>query len=258
MITWLLIERQRRRAAQLEARDRLLEVIHLNRTAEAGALSASFGHELSQPLAAIAISTETAVGMLKKGSAAELGPVLTDIQQANEHASAIMQHMRELLKRGKDSDLQEVDLNEVIANTLDVLLPTATKRNISTSANGMRQRLPVHGNRIQLQQVIINLATNAMDAMGNVPADARKLIIQTALAGDSRVEVSVSDSGTGIPNEKLSKIFDTFYTTKEHGTGLGLSIARTIIQACGGEIWAENGDAGGAVFRFTLPLIDTA
>jgi signal transduction histidine kinase len=95
-----------------------------------------------------------------------------------------------------------------------------------------------------------------MDAMAGVAAGARKLNIQTALVGGSSVEVSVSDTGTGISNQKLCKIFDTFYTTKEHGTGLGLSIARTIIEACGGKIWAENRDVGGAVFRFTLPLID--
>ena len=260
MITWLLIERRGRRIAELEARDRLMEVMHLNRTAEAGALSASFAHELSQPLAAIALNAETA-GRLLKGSSSELGKmeeVLADIQQANEHATKIMRHMRELLKRRTESDLEEFDLNEVITSALGVLLPEARKRNINMTANGIQRRLPVRGNRIHLQQVIINLAMNGMDAMVDVAAGARELIIQTTFAGESCAEVSVSDSGAGIPNQELSRIFNTFYTTKEHGTGLGLSIARTIIQACGGKIWAENRDVGGAVFRFTVPLIDMA
>jgi signal transduction histidine kinase len=166
--------------------------------------------------------------------------------------------MRELLKRQRESDLEAFDLNEAISNALYVIVPEGRKRNISVSANGMQQRLPVRGNRIHLQQVIINLATNGMDAMADVAAGSRKLDIQTALIGESNVEVSVSDSGTGIPDQKLGKIFETFYTTKEHGTGLGLSIARTIVQACGGRIWAENQALGGAVFRFTLPLIDEA
>jgi signal transduction histidine kinase len=258
MITWLLIERRGRRAAELEARDRLMEVLHLNRTAEAGALSASFAHELSQPLGTIALNAETAVRLLK-GPPSELGKLeelLADIQQANDHASEVMRHMRELLKRRRESDLEAFDLNEAISNALHVLVPEAKKRSISVSTNGIQQRLPVRGNRIHLQQVIINLATNGMDAMTDVAAGARKLDFHTALIGESSVEVSVSDSGTGIPNQKLSKIFETFYTTKDHGTGLGLSIARTIVEACGGKIWAENQVMGGAVFRFTLPLID--
>ena len=96
---------------------------------------------------------------------------------------------------------------------------------------------------------------NAMDAMTDTALDARKITIQTGLAGESIVEVSVSDSGTGIPEHKLSEIFETFYTTKEQGTGLGLSIARTIIETYDGKIWAENQAGGGAVFRFTLPSI---
>jgi signal transduction histidine kinase len=260
MITWLLIERRGRRTAELEARDRLMEVLHLNRTAEAGALSASFAHELSQPLGTIALSAETAVRLLNRPSSepGKLDELLADIQQANEHASEIVRHMRELLKRRREIDLEAFDLNEAISNALYVLVPEVRKRNISVCTNGIEHPLPVRGNRIHLQQVIINLATNGMDAMADVAVGARRLTIQTTLVGESSVEVSVSDSGTGIPNEKLNKIFETFYTTKEHGTGLGLSIARTIIQAAGGKLWAENRDVGGAVFRFTLPLIDEA
>jgi signal transduction histidine kinase len=101
---------------------------------------------------------------------------------------------------------------------------------------------------------MLNLATNAMDAMRDCAPATRKMTVQTVLVGDSEVEVSVSDSGVGIPKDKLRSVFETFYTTKQQGTGLGLTIVRTIVENCGGKIWAENRPGGGAAFRFTLPL----
>jgi signal transduction histidine kinase len=257
MVTWLLIERLGRRNAEQEARNRLLEVIHLNRTAEAGALSASFAHELSQPLVAVALSAETAASLLtpNQPEAGRLKEILGDIQGANKHALDIMQHMRQLLKRRNESELRQFDVSAAIEDAMRILSPEATKRNVTLTACSIQQPLPVRADRVQLQQVILNLVTNGMDALTEIASDARKITIQTSLAGESRVEVSVSDTGPGIPNHELSRIFDTFYTTKERGTGLGLSIARTIIEACGGRIWAENCNGGGAVFRFTLPLI---
>jgi signal transduction histidine kinase len=114
--------------------------------------------------------------------------------------------------------------------------------------------IPARADQVHLEQVLLNLATNGMDAMSTCAPDFRKMSIQTALVGTSDVEVSVLDSGTGIPNDRLKNIFETFYTTKPEGTGLGLSIARTIVETYGGKIWAENRNAGGAVFRFMLPL----
>jgi signal transduction histidine kinase len=137
-----------------------------------------------------------------------------------------------------------------------ILSPEAKERNVTLRTIDIKQPLPVRADLVHLQQVILNLARNGMDAMSAMAPDTRLMTIQTALLGESTVEVSVSDSGTGIPGHKLSEIFDTFYTTKEHGTGLGLSIARTIVETYGGKIWAENRAGGGAVFRFTLPLID--
>ena len=118
----------------------------------------------------------------------------------------------------------------------------------------MRSSLPVRADPIHLQQVILNLAMNGMDAMQDCPSGSGRISIQTALNGNSTVEVSVVDTGTGVPADKLHQIFETFYTSKRYGTGLGLSISRTIIETYGGKIWAENRAAGGAVFRFTLPL----
>src|SRR5262245_7035694 len=257
MITWLLLERHGRRSAEVDARNRLAEVIHLNRSAEAGALSASFAHELSQPLEAIALSAATAERLLDPGApeTAKLRGLLADIREADTHAVDIVKHLRKLVKRSSEVELQELDLNKVIANAVRILSPESKKRNVALSVNGKQQAFTVRADPIHLQQVILNLATNGMDAMTDAPAGDRTITIQTAAVGDTCVEVSVSDSGTGIPEHKLSEVFDTFYTTKAHGTGLGLSIARTIVETYGGKIWAENRRQGGAVFRFTLPLL---
>jgi len=257
MITWLLIERHGRRSAEVDASNRLAEVIHLNQSAEAGALSTSFAHELSQPLEAIMLSAVTAERLMSS-SAPEVDKVkdiLANIREADQHAVDIVRHLRRLVKRKSELELQEFDLSKVITNAVQILTPESRKRNVAIRVNGAEQAFHVRADPIHVQQVILNLATNGMDAMTNTPAADRAITIQTASLGDSCVQVSVSDLGTGIPDHKLSEIFDTFYTTKEHGTGLGLSIARTIVETYGGTIWAENHDGGGAVFRFTLPLV---
>jgi signal transduction histidine kinase len=257
MITWLLIERHGRRSAEVDARNRLAEVIHLNRSAEAGALSASFAHELSQPLEAIMLSAATAERLLAPGApeTARVRGLLADICEADKHAVDIVQHLRKLVKRRSEVELQEFDLNKVIANAVRILAPESRKRNVALRVNGKQQAFTVRADSIHLQQVILNLASNGMDAMANAPQGEHAITIQTTLVDDACVQVAVSDSGTGIPAHQLSEIFDTFYTTKPHGTGLGLSIARTIVESYGGKIWAENRPEGGAVFRFTLPLL---
>jgi signal transduction histidine kinase len=151
-------------------------------------------------------------------------------------------------------DLQEFDLNDAVQHVLHILAPEATKRGVVVIAKQVQAALPVRADRIHLQQVILNLALNGMDAMLSALPNMRKMAFYTTLVGKSEVEVAVSDSGTGIPQDKLNAVFETFYTTKSQGTGLGLSIARTIIETYGGKIWAENRIAGGAIFRFTLPL----
>ena len=256
MIAWLLLERRSRRNAELESRHRLLQVMHLRRTAEAGALSASFAHELSQPLGAIMLNADVAEHLLAANppDVGRLKEVVADIRQADQHATETIQHLGKLLKRRGQIELQEFDLADAIADALHIISPEAMKRSVTLRNHGMQQPLLVRADRIHLQQVILILVTNAMDAMTGTAPDARSITVQTALAGASLVQVSVSDSGPGIPEQTLSEVFETFYTTKEEGTGLGLSIARTIVETYGGKIWAENRAGGGAVFRFTLPL----
>jgi C4-dicarboxylate-specific signal transduction histidine kinase len=236
----------------------MLEVIHLNRTAGAGALSASIAHELNQPLGAIQTNADTAELLLATSppDLDQMKDVLADIRLANQRAAEIVQNVRKLLTRGTKVEAQEFDLNDAIADAARILDPEARKRGVSLEANGASTgALPVRSDRVQLEQVILNLGLNGMDAMSGV-ATPRKLTIQTALVGEDKVEVSVADCGVGIPKEKLEDVFSAFYTTKQQGTGLGLSIARTIIETYGGTIWAENHAGGGSVFRFVLPLAE--
>jgi len=256
IISWLYVEHHRRQRAEQEVRRRLLEVLHLNRSATAGALSASIAHELNQPLGAIQSYAEAAEIYLKADppNIERVAQILGNIRRDDQRAADIIAHFRGLLKKTEAVELQEFDINDLVRNAIDILDPEAAKRGVTLSTHQADGNLPVRADEVHLQQVILNLAMNGMDAMQNCVSGAGKMSIQTALVRESEVEVRVTDSGTGIPTDKLSEVFDTFYTTKRQGTGLGLSIARTIVETYGGKIWAENRPGGGAAFRFTLPL----
>ena len=255
LIGGLLFEHRRRHAAELESRGRLLELIHLNRTATTGALSASIAHELNQPLGAILSNAETVEILLeaKTPDLKKIKEILANIRHDDERAANVISHLRGLLKKG-EVETQLFDLNDVVRNSLNVLYPEALKRGVTLNATQGSGPLPVRANAVHLEQVILNLVVNGMDAMAHTASGARRLMLDTAINENSEVEVSVSDFGSGIPIDKLKSIFETYYTTKQHGTGLGLSIARTIVETYGGRLWAENRVGGGAVFRFTLPL----
>jgi C4-dicarboxylate-specific signal transduction histidine kinase len=159
------------------------------------------------------------------------------------------------MKRRSEEEMAEFDFCDAIVDAVSILTPEAAERGVTLRVEGGQRPLLVRADRIHLQQVILNLAHNAMDAMAENAAGDRIVTIQTTTSPEeSGLEVSVVDSGPGIPGGKLGTVFDTFYTTKKHGTGLGLSIVRTIVESYGGKIWAQNRNEGGAVFRFTLPL----
>ncbi len=256
LIAWLLFEHRGRRVAEQELRRRLLEVIHLNRTATASALSASIAHELNQPLGAILSYAEAAELYLKADppNLPRVKQILANIRRDDQRAAEIIRHFRGLMKKKDAIELEEFDVNDVVRTTLHILESEASKRGVLLSVNQGEGLLPVRADHVQLQQVILNLAVNGMDAMQNCATGDGRMSIQTALVGKSEVEVQVADSGTGIPADKLTQVFDTFYTTKRMGTGLGLPISRAIVETYGGRIWAENLPDGGAAFRFTLPL----
>jgi signal transduction histidine kinase len=260
IITGLLFERRRRHAAESESRLRLLELVHMNQSATAGALSASIAHELNQPLGAIRSNAEAAEAILK-GKTPDLNliqQILADIRDDDQRAGDIILRLRGMLKKRSEIDWQEFDLNEVVDSAINILHAEAAKKQVAVSAEQSGRRLPVRADKVHLQQVILNLATNAMDAMVEAATADRKLVLHTTLHGDTKVEMSISDTGLGIPKDRLNSIFDAFYTTKPSGTGLGLSIARAIVETYGGKIWADNRAGGGAVFRFVLPLAEAA
>jgi signal transduction histidine kinase len=254
MISGLLVERGRRRTAEAQLRNRLLQVVHLNRIATAGALSTSIAHELNQPLGAILNNAEAAEILLEADNPdiGQIKEIVGDIRRDDQRAADIIRHLRGLLQRGA-VDTSEFDLNAEVANAISILEPEAAKRGVELRHVQNSSALPVRADPVHVQQVILNLAINGMDAMQGV-SGARVMSIEAATNGHATAEVSVSDNGAGIPADKLGNIFETFYTTKSHGTGLGLSIARTIVETYGGRIWAENRTAGGASVRFTLPL----
>jgi signal transduction histidine kinase len=255
LIFWLLIERKRRHHAELELRRRLMEVIHLNRTAVAGALSASFAHELNQPLGAILSNSQTAELLLAKAAPdiSQLKEILADIRRDDLRAGNIIANLRSLMRRTRDSELRNLDLNDAVKDAVHLLDAEAAARGVNFKQSYAEGVLSVRADEVNLQQVVINLAMNGMDAMGGAPPGTRRMELETSISKSEAI-VSIADSGSGIPQDKLIQVFETFFTTKSEGTGLGLSIARTIIETYGGKIWAENRRGGGAVFSFTLPL----
>jgi C4-dicarboxylate-specific signal transduction histidine kinase len=182
-----------------------------------------------------------------------LKAILADIRRDDERASEVIRRLSALLRKGPLA-FQLIDVNDVVRETSRILAAEAAARGLVLTMDLDPRTLLVRADPVHLQQVLLNLAMNGMDAMLNTNPTKPRLGIRTALIRDSTVEVSVSDSGSGIPDDKLDEIFKPFFTTKPAGMGLGLSISRDIIQIFGGEIRAENRTAGGAVFSFNLPL----
>jgi signal transduction histidine kinase len=226
----------------------------VSRQATAGELSSSIAHELKQPLGSILTNTETAELILNSPSPdfAELKEILEDIRRDDLRANEVIRRMHSFLKR-TPFETKEVDLNDLAREAFAFLSIQASARNVALYLKESPANLRVRGDPIQLQQVIINLVVNSIDSMANIPY-GRTVIGRIEKNGGASAEISISDSGPGIPQEKLNHVFDPFFTTKEQGMGMGLSIARTIIQAHQGRIWAENQAEGGAVFRLSLPL----
>jgi signal transduction histidine kinase/ABC-type uncharacterized transport system substrate-binding protein len=254
LITILVYERKKRNDAEVESRHRMSELAHVNRSATAGELSSSIAHELNQPLGSILTNAETAELILSSDSPDlnELREILADIRRDDLRASEVIRRLRSFVKR-TTYETKDIDLNRVLGEVFDFLSVQATARNVALYLTASPQVPMVNGDSVQLQQVLINLVVNSMDAMAAIPY-GRTVIGRVEMNGGRSALISISDSGPGIPAEKLTKVFDPFFTTKEQGMGIGLSIARTIILAHHGRIWAENDADGGAVFRVSLPL----
>ena len=251
----LLRERWRRKRTEVEARRWISQLAHVNRRSTVGELSASIAHELSQPLSAILRNSEAAELMLGTPcpDLAYLREILGDIKRDEHRASEVIRRLRRLLTNAP-FDTQEIDLNDVVREVFELLSGQASAGHVTLSTRLDPQARCVTGDRIQLQQVILNLVMNGIEAIEGSASAERGIIGRTAVLNDMSTQVSIEDSGPGVPLEMLDRMFEPFFTTKEAGMGMGLSIARTIVERHGGTIWAENLRAGGAVFRFNLPL----
>jgi len=255
LISALLREHRRRRLAEVQSRQRMAELARVIRFSTAGELTASIAHEINQPLGSILTNAETADAILQSSSPdiAELKDIVKDILQDDRRASEVIRRMRSLLAKAP-FELKSLDLNDVARETVEFLSALAVARKVELTSLITQNALPILGDRIQLQQVILNLVVNGIDAMKDTPSENRTISIRTSRV-ENFAQLSVSDRGPGIPEDKLKEIFDPFFTSKAEGMGMGLSIARTIIEAHHGLISAKNRDHGGASFRIKIPLV---
>ena len=255
LIFVLLTEHRRRQFAEVQSQQRMAELAHVNRFSTAGELASSIAHELNQPLGAILTNAESLKEVLQSPAPdiAELKDIANDILEDDRRASEVIRRMRSLLKK-TPFEQKQFDLNEVVRETIGLFSALAASRNVQVDNAIAPGALPLLGDRIQLQQVILNLLMNGIDAMKDTPSENRIISTRTSRV-ENFAELSVSDRGPGIPEEKLNEVFEPFYTSKAEGMGMGLSIARTIIEAHNGQIWARNRDHGGASFRIRLPLL---
>jgi signal transduction histidine kinase len=254
LIMVLLQEHRRRQLAEVLSRQRMAELAHVNRFSTAGELTASIAHEINQPLGSILTNAETAQAILRSPSPniAELDEIVTDIVQDDRRATEVIRRMRSLLKKAP-FEQKQFDLNEVVQETIRFFASLAVGRKFELVSVITPETLPILGDRIQLQQVILNLVMNGIEAMRDIPSEGRIISIRTSRV-ENFAQLSVSDRGSGIPDEKLKEVFEPFFTSKAEGMGMGLSIARTIIEAHNGVISAKNRDHGGATFRIRVPL----
>jgi PAS domain S-box-containing protein len=242
------------KVADMEVEQRRKEVTHLTRVAILGELSGAVAHELNQPLTAILSNAQAAQRLLEREplDLAMVEEILGDIVTDDLRAGEVITRLRALLKKGEAS-LQPLDLNDVATEVIALARSELIDRHV-TVGDQLAPGLPsVLGDRVQLQQVMLNLLLNACEAMGTRTFAERTLTLSTALDGDGFLLASIADRGSGIPPDAADRLFEPFFTTKPHGLGLGLSICRSIIAAHGGRLWADNNADGGATFTLALP-----
>ncbi|RXH15264.1 sensor histidine kinase [Bradyrhizobium guangzhouense] len=255
LISGLLHERHGRRVAEIESRRRLAELAHANRYSSVGELTTSIAHELNQPLGSILTNAETAELMLQGNSPDinEIRLILADIRRDDQRASEVIRRLRSVLKK-TPFEIKNIELNETVREAVGLARAVAEGRRITLIYTPVLADLRVKGDPIQLQQVVLNLIINAMDAITDANAGKREVSVWTVRAGKDS-EVNVVDTGPGVAASDLAHVFDPFFSTKPQGMGMGLAIARTIVEAHHGTINATNQQAGGARFTIRLPLL---
>ncbi len=245
-----------RKKAEREAAKNLESIYHMDRVAAMGELATSLAHEINQPLAAISTNAESALTLLNRATPdiAEAKAALSDIIEDDHRAGEVIRKMRGLLKRGP-IQVTKLDVNLVTAESVRLVASEALLRKLQL-VTSLEPKLPlVTGDHVQLQQVILNLLSNAMQAMSQHPGSARSIFVRTRrVEGKGEIVVEVEDSAGGVPDWQKALIFEPFFSTKTDGLGMGLPISRSIIETNQGKLWVEDGTHGGSVFRFTLPI----
>jgi PAS domain S-box-containing protein len=243
---------ERKRAAEA-LRQAQADLAHIARVTTMGELTASLAHEVNQPIAAAVTNANTCLRWLTRDqpNVEEARAAAMRIVKDGTRAGEIISRIRLLFKKGT-SERELVNVNEVIEEMIVLLRGEATRYTISVRVELAADLPRVNGDRVQLQQVLMNLMLNSIDAMKDVDG-TRELAVMSQRGEDGQVLISVSDTGVGLPPQQADKIFNSFFTTKTHGTGMGLRISRSIIESHGGRLWAADNSPRGATFQFTLP-----
>jgi PAS domain S-box-containing protein len=243
-----------RRRAESEARKAQMELAHANRVATMGQLTASIAHEVNQPIAATKVNAQAALRWLNRDAPdlEEARQLLARIVKDGDRAGDVVNRIRNIVKKAPPR-IEPLHLNEVIGEVIELTRSEAMKSDVAVQTQFAENLSAVTGDQTQLQQVILNLILNAVQAMSESGLDVRELQISTEANQPDGVIVSVRDSGPGIRQENLDRLFDPFYTTKSTGMGMGLAICRSIVEGHGGRIWATANIPRGAAFHFTLP-----
>lgn len=251
------ISEQKKMQAEVERQQQSLA--HLARVGVIGELSGALAHELNQPLTAILSNAQAMQRMIRQQpvNIAELENAISDIIEDDSRAGDVIRHLRALLK--KDETQHDIlELNSLVTNALNLTRSDLISRRVVLTTQLFAGRLPISGDAVQIQQLLLNLILNASEAMSDRLTPGGVLTIVSDLVAGSFVHLSISDTGPGVAPGALEKLFDAFFTTKAHGLGLGLSICRAIVTRHGGKIWAENNPGEGATFHIYLPLAEGA
>ncbi len=257
-IIGITIDVSAQKQTELQLQSQREEMAHLNRVSLMGEMTASFAHELNQPLAAIANNAAAARRFLQRDHIDPelLQDLLQEMIADSRRAGEVIRGIRQLVRKEK-SETAPLDLNAVIADTIRMVSPDVLRRE-SVVATELEHDLPhVDAVVVQIQQVLLNLIMNALDAIAVLPPARRRIVVTTRSPDQRTVEMSVRDFGSGLPAEHPDKVFDHFFSTKQQGMGMGLTIVRSIVENHGGSIRAENPPEGGALFRVSLPAIHT-
>ncbi len=249
-----LLGAARQRRAEAEIERQRTELTHVARVSTVGQLASALTHELNQPLGAILRNAEAAEIFLQNNppNLQEVRAILTDIRRDDKRAGNVIDRMRALYKR-RSVTLNRLDLREVVEDTIAITRADAAARQVKVTVQIPPQLPEAQGDRVHLQQVLLNLILNGMDAMSTIPKSRRSLVVRVWETKNSNLQVDVTDQGTGIAPDVAERIFEPFFTTKSNGMGMGLAISQSIIEAHGGDVWVDSKPGKGTTFSFILP-----